>query len=255
MGAPAGGFAEFAARPKADGMPRKRVNPLGQPIRPNIAKLQANIERVIKGKSDVVKNTLIGVMAQGHVLLEDVPGVGKTTLAHLVARSVGLSFARIQFTSDLLPSDIIGVTIYDQNRHEFEFRPGPLFANVVLADEINRTTPKTQSALLEAMNSGGSVTVDRACHPLPSPFIVLATQNPVEYHGTFPLPNSQLDRFMLRLDVGYPAPDEEALILRDTRDPGNLDFIEPVMTGAELVYSAATEHARLRQSNCPNSEA
>ena len=207
---------------------------MSNPIRPEIRKLQANIERVIKGKPDVIKSALIGVLAQGHILFEDVPGVGKTTLAHLIARSLNLSFARIQFTSDMLPSDILGVTTYDPNHHRFEFRPGPLFSNVVLADEINRTTPKTQSALLEAMNTG-EVSMDKETHRLPKPFMVLATQNPIEFHGTFPLPKSQMDRFLLRLQVGYPDPEEEAAILRDQRDVGSIEHIQPVMTGDELL--------------------
>jgi MoxR-like ATPase len=203
-------------------------------IRPEAAKLQNNIEQVIKGKSETVKNLLIGIFARGHILLEDVPGVGKTTLAQLLARSLSLSFSRIQFTSDLLPSDIIGVTIYDQNRHEFEFKPGPLFANIVLADEINRTTPKTQSALLEAMNSD-QVSVDKRTHDLPRPFMVIATQNPIEFHGTFPLPKSQMDRFLMRLEVGYPDIEDEVRILREQREVGNIEFVQPVLTSAEMI--------------------
>jgi len=209
-------------------------NRVATTIRPEVAKLQQNIERVIKGKSEVIKNLLIGFLAQGHVLLEDVPGVGKTTLAQLLARSVNLSFSRIQFTSDLLPSDIIGAIIYDQSRHEFEFKPGPLFANIVLADEINRTTPKTQSALLEAMNSA-QVSVDKHTYDLPRPFMVIATQNPIEFHGTFPLPKSQMDRFLMRLEVGYPDIENEIRILREQRMAGNIDFVRPVMDAAEVL--------------------
>lgn len=203
-------------------------------IRPEVAKLQKNIEQVIKGKSEVIKNLLIGFLAQGHVLLEDVPGVGKTTLAHLLARSLNLSFSRIQFTSDLLPSDIIGAIIYNQSTHEFDFKPGPIFANIVLADEINRTTPKTQSALLEAMNSA-QVSVDKHTYDLPRPFMVIATQNPIEFHGTFPLPKSQMDRFLMRLEVGYPDMEDEVRILREQREVGNIDFVEPVMEREEVV--------------------
>ncbi|MCX7625104.1 MAG: AAA family ATPase [Candidatus Sumerlaeaceae bacterium] len=203
-------------------------------IRPEVVKLQENIEQVIKGKSEVVKNLLIGFLAQGHILLEDVPGVGKTTLAHLLARSLNLSFSRIQFTSDLLPSDIIGAVIFNQSTHDFEFKPGPIFANIVLADEINRTTPKTQSALLEAMNSA-QVSVDKQTYDLPRPFMVIATQNPIEFHGTFPLPKSQMDRFLMRLEVGYPALEDEVRILREQREVGNIEFVQPVMEAEEVL--------------------
>src|ERR1700687_117995 len=158
--------------------------------------LQSAIERVIRGKPEVVRLALVTLMAGGHLLVEDVPGVGKTTLAHALARALDCSFQRIQFTSDLLPSDVIGLSIYNQHASHFEWKPGPIFANVVLADEINRTTPKTQSALLEAM-AERQVTVEGVTHALPQPFIVLATQNPIEHHGTYPLAESQLDRFMI----------------------------------------------------------
>src|SRR3954467_667893 len=185
-----------------------KVTPLSVPLEPKEAKAIAsalfeNISRALKGKEDVVELALAALAAGGHLLLEDVPGVGKTTLAQAVARSLDLSFARVQFTSDLLPGDITGVSIYDQARASFVFKPGPLFANLVLADEINRTTPRTQSCLLEAM-SEGQVSVDGAARPLPAPFMVLATQNPHEHAGTYPLPESQLDRFLVRLSVGYP---------------------------------------------------
>jgi MoxR-like ATPase len=176
-------------------------------------RLVASIEQVIRGKDDVVRLVVTAFLARGHVLIEDVPGVGKTTLAEALARSVGGSFHRIQFTSDLLPSDITGVNLWNPEARTFEFRKGPLFANLVLADEINRTTPKTQSALLEAM-AEGTVSVDDRVHPLPDPFLVVATQNPVDHSGTFPLPDSQLDRFMLRTRMGYPSPAEEVEILR-----------------------------------------
>ena len=203
-------------------------------VRPEVATLQNNIELVLKGKSEIVKDAIIGILAQGHILLEDVPGVGKTTLAQLIARSINVSFARIQFTSDMLPSDILGVTIYDQTRHEFEFKPGPLFANIVLADEINRTTPKTQSALLEAMNSS-QVSIEKHTHELPSPFMVIATQNPIEFHGTFPLPKSQMDRFLMRLHLGYPEVQDEIVILREQREVGNLEQVQPVLTGEQMI--------------------
>lgn len=203
-------------------------------IHPEVAKLQKNLEQVIKGKSEVVKNAVIGILAGGHILLEDVPGVGKTTLAQLIARSINVSFSRIQFTSDMLPSDILGVTIYNQELHEFEFKPGPLFANIVLADEINRTTPKTQSALLEAMNSA-QVSVEKHTHDLPQPFMVIATQNPIEFQGTFALPKSQMDRFLIRLHLGYPDLEDEKTILREQRDVGNIDFVQPVLSGEAMM--------------------
>src|SRR5690349_10076220 len=179
-----------------------------------IALLQSEIERVIRGKPEAVRLAIVTLLAGGHLLVEDVPGVGKTTLAHALARALDCSFQRIQFTSDLLPSDVLGLSVYDQNSSAFEWRPGPIFANVILADEINRTTPKTQSALLEAM-AERHVTVEGLTHPLPQPFIVMATQNPIEHHGTYPLPESQLDRFMLRLRIGYPGAADEKQMLRD----------------------------------------
>jgi MoxR-like ATPase len=174
------------------------------------------------------------VLAGGHILLEDVPGVGKTTLAHTLAKALGCTFRRIQFTSDLLPSDILGINVYSQKNERFEFRPGPIFAHVVLADEINRTTPKTQSSLLEAMNEG-QVSLDDQTRPLPRPFLVIATQNPQDYHGTYPLPESQLDRFMVRLHLGYPAPAVERGIL-EGRGHGNLPFdrLQAQTTAEEL---------------------
>src|SRR5882724_4874532 len=174
--------------------------------------LQSTIERVIRGKPEVVRLALVTLLAGGHLLVEDVPGVGKTTLAQALARALDCTFQRIQFTSDLLPSDVIGLSVYNQHMGVFDWKPGPVFANVVLADEINRTTPKTQSALLEAM-AESHVTVEGVTHALPTPFMVLATQNPIEHHGTYPLPESQLDRFMLRLRIGYPATDDEKQIL------------------------------------------
>jgi len=177
-----------------------------------IVSLQQNLERIIKGKPDVIRQAITALVAKGHLLIEDVPGIGKTTLAHGLAKSINCTFQRIQFTSDLLPSDITGVTIYNQEKHVFEFKPGPIFAHIILADEINRTTPKTQSSLLEAMNDR-QVSVDKTTHPLPEPFMVIATQNPLEYEGTYPLPESQLDRFMMRIRIGYPGREAEKKIL------------------------------------------
>jgi len=178
-----------------------------------IHRLEAQVGTVVRGKSEVIREAVVCLLARGHMLIEDVPGVGKTTLAQALARSLGLAFQRIQFTSDLLPSDILGISVFRQSKQEFEFIPGPIFSNVVLADEINRTSPKTQSALLEAM-SERRVSVDRVRHHLPEPFVVIATQNPLEYVGTFPLPESQLDRFMMSLRLGYPpAEDEKGLLL------------------------------------------
>jgi MoxR-like ATPase len=182
------------------------------------------IERAFLGKRDAIELALIAMLARGHVLFEDVPGVGKTTLARSVARAMGCSFKRIQFTSDLLPADIVGVSVYDRERSTFEFRRGPVFSHVVLADEINRTTPRTQSALLEAMNER-QVTVDDTTHQLASPFMVMATQNPLEFAGTYPLPESQLDRFLIRITIGYPAPEVEREIIRTM---GAVDAVESV---------------------------
>ena len=194
-----------------------------------LIELEENVERVFKGKTRVVRYTIACLLAHGHLLLEDVPGVGKTTLATALARSLGVEFRRVQFTSDLLPSDIIGVSVYSQDSGDFEFKPGPLFAGVVLADEINRTTPRTQSALLEAM-SEGKVSVDNVTHTLPDPFLVIATQNPLEHHGTYPLPESQLDRFLMRLSIGYPDADieKDLLLERSFGDP--LDDLSPVLS-------------------------
>jgi len=199
-----------------------------------IKALQSNIERVIKGKSHAVELTVLALLARGHLLIEDVPGVGKTTLAQSLAQSLGCSFKRIQFTSDLLPSDIVGVSIYNPQKQDFEFKPGPLFAHIVLADEINRTTPKTQSSLLEAMNDA-QVSVDNRTHRLPQPFMVIATQNPWEYHGTFPLPESQLDRFLMRIRIGYPNLLDEKTILERQQLLHPADELEPVLSEQEIV--------------------
>ena len=178
-----------------------------------IRRLEDNVARALVGKPEVIRLAVIGLLARGHLLIEDVPGVGKTTLAAALARSIGGGFQRIQFTSDMLPSDILGVSIYQPDRGDFVFKPGPLFTNIVLADEINRTTPKTQSSLLEAMNEA-QVSLDHSTYQLPRPFMVLATQNPLEYEGTHALPESQLDRFLLRITIGYPGASDEKAILR-----------------------------------------
>jgi MoxR-like ATPase len=201
-------------------------------------KLIDNIENVIVGKHDTVTLTTIGLLCQGHLLIEDVPGVGKTMLAKTIARSIGCVFRRIQFTPDMLPSDVTGVRIFDQKTREFEFRPGPLMAQIVLADEINRATPKTQSALLEAMEER-QVTVDGDTHPLGPPFMVIATQNPIEYEGTFPLPEAQRDRFLLRIHIGYPDPKTEVTILDDQRTQHPLDTIDQVVSVDELLAAQA----------------
>ena len=193
-----------------------------------IRQLQQAIEAVVLGKPQAVRLALVCLLADGHLLIEDVPGVGKTTLAHALSRGFDCEFRRIQFTSDLLPSDILGVSIFSQASHSFEFRRGPIFANVVLADEINRTTPKTQSALLEAM-SEGNVSVDNHTHPLPRPFMVIATQNPIEHHGTYPLPESQLDRFLLRIRMGYPEGEAEKEILRSQNHRPSVEHMETVL--------------------------
>jgi len=181
----------------------------------------------------VVRLAVVGLVAKGHLLIEDVPGVGKTTLAAALARSIGAGFQRIQFTSDMLPSDVLGVAVYEPDKHEFVFKPGPIFTNIVLADEINRTTPKTQSSLLEAMNEA-QVSLDHTTHSLPRPFMVLATQNPLEHAGTFPLPESQLDRFLLRIRIGYPSEADERTILRGAGS-AVVDSLETVLDAADVV--------------------
>ncbi|MDQ6833752.1 MAG: MoxR family ATPase [Chloroflexota bacterium] len=201
----------------------------------NIAeRVVTNVERVIVGKHREVQLTLVALLCRGHVLIEDVPGVGKTVLAKTIARSIGCSFKRIQFTPDLLPGDVTGVSIFNQGTRIFEFRPGPVVAQIVLADEINRATPKTQSALLEAMEER-QITVDGETHDLPMPFVVLATQNPIEYEGTFPLPEAQLDRFLLRLSLGYPTHMEEIAVLQNQMSGHPLSRIDQVVDVSELV--------------------
>ncbi|GBD17378.1 Holliday junction ATP-dependent DNA helicase RuvB [bacterium HR26] len=197
-----------------------------------------NVGRVIIGKDAVTELILVALLCEGHVLIEDVPGVGKTTLARAIARSIGGQFRRIQFTPDLLPSDISGLTFFNQRTGEFQFRAGPVFTNILLADEINRATPRTQSALLEAMQER-TVTIEGETMPLPRPFLVLATENPVEIEGTFPLPEAQLDRFLLRIVIGYPEPAEEVAMLARFQERNPLDELEPVTTPEELVRAAA----------------
>jgi MoxR-like ATPase len=199
-----------------------------------VSQLQRSIARAIFGKEDVIQLSLITLLARGHLLIEDVPGTGKTTLAQALAKSFHCTFQRIQFTSDLLPSDVLGVSVYNPETREFEFRQGPIFANVVLAEEINRTTPRTQSALLEAMNEA-QVTVDGRTLALPQPFLVIATQNPVEHHGTYPLPESQLDRFLMRIKMGYPSHETEKEILRNRATDDPIETLEPVADVADVM--------------------
>jgi MoxR-like ATPase len=199
-----------------------------------LRELQHSISSVIRGKAEAVHLAVVTLLAGGHLLLEDVPGVGKTTLAQTIARCLACSFQRIQFTSDLLPSDIVGVSVFNQQSGEFEFKPGPIFANIILADEINRTTPKTQSSLLEAM-AEGRATIENQTYELPRPFLVLATQNPIEHHGTYPLPESQLDRFMMRIRMGYPAVEDEKQILRNQARQHPLDEVAPLMNADDVL--------------------
>src|SRR5690242_7309026 len=198
------------------------------------AQLENALRNIIRGKDEVVRLAVVAIFARGHLLIEGVPGVGKTTLAQALARGLDCTFQRVQFTRDMLPSDVLGISIYSAMEQKFEFRHGPVFTNVLLADEINRTTPKTQSALLEAMNEG-QVTVDGRAYPLPQPFLVIATQNPIEHHGTYPLPESQLDRFLLRVRMGYPEGDAERAILRSQAGAAQLDNVRPVLTGEDVV--------------------
>ncbi len=199
-----------------------------------LGRLKANMRVTIKGKDEVIEQALVCLLASGHLLIEDLPGVGKTTLAYSLARSTDCSFSRVQFTSDLLPTDVTGVSIYDERSREFVFKPGPVFANIVLADEINRATPKTQSALLEVMDRA-KVTVDGSPHPVGAPFMVVATQNPVDYEGTFPLPESQMDRFLMRLQMGYPQPADELEILRAPKLNYDAIALNAVITRAEVL--------------------
>jgi len=224
------------------GSPRSAAGPDAVDAAKRLADLETNVELVFRGSHEAVRLAVVCLVARGHMLIEDVPGVGKTTLAQALARSLGLSFQRIQFTSDLLPSDILGVSIWSQHKETFEFVPGPIFASVVLADEINRATPKTQSALLEAM-SERQVTVERRRLDLPDPFLVLATQNPLEYLGTFPLPESQLDRFEMHLRLGYPQVSQERELLLRGGVEGELARLQPVLSAEEVraIQASAAE--------------
>ncbi len=222
-------MASVSTRAGSARIPVERLQALHQ----QIGRLIANIESVFQGKSQVVQAVVMALVAEGHVLLEDVPGVGKTTLARAIAHSLGAKFQRIQFTSDLLPTDILGLTLFNKEKGDFEFRPGPIFAHVILADEINRTSPRTQSALLEAM-AERQVSLDDRTYPLPSPFIVLATQNPLEYHGTYPLPESQLDRFLVRLSIGYPNSEIERALLLQRQQAEPVEALQPVLSLGEL---------------------
>src|SRR5215472_13704524 len=203
--------------------------------RDKIFALRDAIGATIKGKEETIDLAIVALLAEGHLLIEDVPGVGKTTLGHALARSLDCEFHRIQFTSDLLPSDVLGVSVYSPKLNEFEFKPGPIFANIILADEINRTTPKTQSALLEAMNEG-QITIENMTYPLPRPFMVLATQNPIEHHGTYPPPESQLDRFLMRIEIGYPAPAAEKESLKRFSNGNRQRTTDAVLSPSEVLF-------------------
>ncbi len=212
------------------------------------AELEKSLRSVIRGKDDVVRLALVSMLARGHLLIEGVPGVGKTTLGQALARAVDCTFQRVQFTSDMLPSDVLGISVYSALEQEFEFKRGPVFTNVLLADEINRTTPKTQSALLEAMNEG-QVTMDAYSYELPQPFLVIATQNPGEHHGTYPLPESQLDRFLMRVRMGYPEAAAEREILRSQAGAERLHDLRPVLNGADVLeMQEAVKRIRVDES-------
>ena len=213
-----------------------------------IKQLQGSVESVIQGKAEAITLAIVTLLGRGNLLIEDVPGVGKTTLAHALARATDCAFQRIQFTSDMMPSDIIGVSIYNPESREFEFKPGPVFANIVLADEINRTGPRTQSALLEAMNEG-KITMDRRTLMLPDPFMVIATQNPVEYHGTFPLPESQLDRFMMQIRLGYPDLEHEKRAVAGRSGFALIEKLGPVVTKEDILkMQAAVDMVRIEET-------
>jgi MoxR-like ATPase len=212
------------------------------------AELERALRRVIRGKDEVVRLALVSIFARGHLLIEGVPGVGKTTLGQALARAIDCSFQRVQFTSDMLPSDVLGISVYSAMEQQFEFKRGPVFTNVLLADEINRTTPKTQSALLEAMNEG-QVTIDSHSYELPQPFLVIATQNPVEHHGTYPLPESQMDRFLMRVRMGYPDRQAEREILRSEVGAAHLADLRAVLTGADVIeMQQAVQQVRVDES-------
>lgn len=203
-------------------------------MQPEVKQILDNIEKVMIGKREVAELSLIALLSKGHVLLEDVPGVGKTMMVKALAKSIGLTFKRIQFTPDLLPSDVVGVSIYNPSTTQFEFRPGPLLGNIILADEINRTSPKTQSALLEGMEEA-SVTIDGNTLKIPQPFFVMATQNPIEYEGTYPLPEAQLDRFLLKIKMGYPTFDEEMEVLTRVEKRAPIEEIKSVITAEQMI--------------------
>lgn len=203
-------------------------------FRNRLARLVANVEAAVFGKRHQVELVITGLLAEGHILLEDAPGTGKTTLARALAKSLDLGFRRVQFTSDLLPSDVVGISVLDASRGDLVFKPGPVFTHVLVADELNRTTPRTQSALLECM-SDGRVSVDGTTYDLPRPFLVVATQNPLEFEGTYPLPESQLDRFLLRVEMGYPARDDERRVLRSRAAGRGVDDLRAVLSGAEVL--------------------
>src|SRR5215467_8805931 len=214
---------------------RQVMKTITTPQGEKVTALREAIAQTIKGKQQTIDLAIVALLAEGHLLIEDVPGVGKTTLGHALAQSLACKFHRIQFTSDLLPSDVLGVSVYSPKLNEFEFKPGPIFANIILADEINRTTPKTQSALLEAMNEG-QITIENMTYRLPRPFMVLATQNPIEHHGTYPLPESQLDRFLMRIEVGYPNASAEKEILKRFSHADPQHPAGAVLTPTEVLF-------------------
>ncbi|MDY7040285.1 MAG: MoxR family ATPase [Chloroflexota bacterium] len=217
-------------------------------IQETIARVTENVKRIIVGKDEVIELAMVALLCEGHVLIEDVPGIGKTTLAKALARSLDCTFQRIQFTPDLLPSDVTGIYYFNQKAQEFQFRPGPVMSQILLADEINRATPRTQSALLEAMQER-QITVDGETKPLPRPFMVLATQNPIELEGTFPLPEAQVDRFLLRIKIGYPTGEEENRILLRFEQDDPLEDLQPVATAAELLaLQAEVRRVRVERS-------
>ncbi len=234
----------------AQNLSREAATAAATAIREVADRVKTNISRVIVGHQDVIDLVLVALFSDGHLLIEDVPGIGKTTLAKSIARSIGCEFKRIQFTPDVMPSDITGINFYNQKQGEFEFRPGPIIANIVLADEINRATPRTQSALLEAMEEH-QVTVEGVTLQLPSPFLVIATQNPIELEGTFPLPEAQLDRFFMRIRLGYPGEDEEDAILQRFEEQSPLVDLQPVVTAEELVQLTRPDPSCLLRAFAP----